>query len=130
MGVLRGSGVGRLFATAAAVALLISGLSTPSGAAVDKGVVSGALRIYGATFDAPRSGWPTAGRVVFKPKHGTARAIKVGKTGQFTVELKPGTYTVFGGPPAWDNDCVVNGGKPFKLGVGQRLKVVASCVEI
>ena len=80
--------------------------------------------------DAPRSGWPTVGRVEFKPKYGTARAIKVGKTGQFTVELKPGIYIVYGGSPGWHNTSQVNFGKPFSLGAGQKRKVTVSCIAL
>lgn len=130
METVRYSGFGRFVATVVTVALLTFGLGAPSGAAGNKGVISGTLRIYGGTLNAPRSGSPTAGRVVFKPETGTARAIKVGKTGQFPVELRPGTYTVFGGPPTWHNECMVDGGKPFKLEANQDLKVIVSCVEI
>src|ERR1700690_4024601 len=100
MRVIRTTPVARWLATVGTIALLFTGMNSPSGAAVNKGTVTGSLRTFGGVAFAPRSGWPTAGRVVFKPEHGTARAIKVGKTGQFTVELKPGTYTVFGGPPS------------------------------
>jgi hypothetical protein len=112
------------------IALLFSGLSSASGAADNKGIVTGSLRTFGGVLDAPRTGYPTAGRVVFKPEHGTARAIKVGKTGRFTVELAPGTYTVFGGPPAWKDTCRVNFGKPFSLSAGEKVKVTVSCLAL
>jgi hypothetical protein len=54
----------------------------------------------------------------------------VGRTGQFTVELKPGIYTVFGGPAGWHNTCQVNFGKPFSLIAGQKLKVTVSCIAL
>jgi hypothetical protein len=127
MRVIRTSVVGRLLATVLTVALLFSGLSSAGGAADNTGIVTGSLRTFGGVAWVTPSGYPTAGRVVFKPEHGTARAIKVGKTGRFTVELKPGTYTVFGGPPSWKNACEVNFGKPFSLSAGQRINVTVSC---
>jgi hypothetical protein len=117
-------------ATAAITALLFASINAPSGATVNKGTVTGNLRTFGGVAFTPRSGWPTAGRVVFMPEHGTARAIKVGKIGKFSVELKPGTYTVFGGPPSWKNTCQANGGKPFSLAAGQRIDVTVSCLAL
>jgi hypothetical protein len=117
-------------ATAVAIAVMSSGLNSTCGAATNKGTLIGSLRIFGGVAFQPRDGWPTAGRVEFKPATGTARAIKVGRSGQFTVELKPGTYTVFGGPPAWRNTCQGNNGKPFNLSAGQTVHVTVSCVAI
>jgi hypothetical protein len=130
MRVIGTSLVRRLLVIACTVALLFSAFSSPSAAADSKGIVTGSLRTFGGVVEATRAGYPTAGRVVFKPEHGTARAIKVGKTGRFTVELKPGTYTVFGGPPAWNNTCQVNFGKPFSLSAGEKVKVTVSCLAL
>src|ERR1035438_7276727 len=130
MGIFQVSRVKRLLATVVTLAVLFTGISSTIGASGNRGTISGSLRIFGGPSSAPRSGSPTAGRVEFKPEHGTARAIKVGNTGQFSVELKPGIYTVFGGPPGWRNTCKVNFGKPFSLGAGQRLKVTVSCIAL
>src|SRR5665213_2613998 len=130
MRTIRISHVGRLSAAVVTTAVLCAGLSSASGATASTGTITGSLRTFGGVATTTRSGLPTAGRVEFKPKHGTARAIKVRKTGQFTVELKPGIYTVFGGPPAWHNTCNVDFGKPFRLGAGQRLTVTVSCNAI
>ena len=130
MRIIRISHLGRLLAAVVSTAALCSGLSSASEATGNTGTLTGSLRIFGGVATTSRSGLPTSGRVEFQPKLGTARAIKVGKTGQFTVELKPGIYTVFGGPPAWHNTCQVNFGKAFRLGGGQRLKVTVSCIAI
>ncbi len=68
--------------------------------------------------------------MVFKPERGTARVLKVGKSGQFKIALGEGAYTSFGGPPARRNACLVNGGKPFKIVGGQSLKVVVAYVAL
>jgi hypothetical protein len=120
--------ISRLLATVITIAALSSVSS--SGATGNKGTVTGNLRTFGGVAFSPRSGWPTAGRVEFKPDQGTARAIKVGKTGRFTVELRPGSYTIFGGPPAWHNSCTVNSDRPIDVNAGQRLKVTVSCIAI
>jgi hypothetical protein len=86
--------------------------------------------MFGGTANAPRAGTPVAGRVVFKPAHGAARVLEVGKSGNFRISLEEGTYTSFGGPPAWGNECLANRGKPFKVEAGHSLKVVVACVAI
>jgi len=127
---LQVSRVKRLLATVVTIAVLFTGIGSTIGASGNTGTISGSLRIFGGVASTPRSGSPTAGRVEFKPEQGTPRAIKVGKTGQFAVELKPGIYTVFGGPPGWHNTCKVNFGKSFSLRAGQRLKVTVSCIAL
>jgi len=99
-----------------------------SGAANDKAVVTGSLRVFGGPITTSRSGTPVAGRVVFKPARGVAHAVKVGKSGEFRIALPGGTYKAYGGPPAWGNKCVVDEGKPFKLQAGHSLKVVVACM--
>jgi hypothetical protein len=101
-----------------------------SGAANDKAVVTGSLRIFGGVADTPLSGSPVAGRVVFKPTRGVAHALKVGRLGEFRITLPGGTYKAYGGPPAWGSKCLVDGGKPFKLEAGHSLKVVVACMAL
>ena len=101
-----------------------------SGTANDKAVVTGSLRIFGGVADTPPSGTPVAGRVVFRPTRGVARALKVGRSGEFTIALPVGTYKAYGGPSAWGNGCLVNNGKPFKIVAGHSLKVVVACVAL
>ena len=101
-----------------------------SSVANDKVVVTGSLRVFGGVADTPLSGSPVAGRVVFKPTQGVAHALKVGKSGKFRIALPAGTYKAYGGPPAWGNKCLVNGGKPFKLEAGHSLKVVVACMAL
>jgi len=100
------------------------------GTANDKAVVTGSLRIFGGVADTPPSGTPVAGRVVFKPTRGVAHALEVGRSGEFKIALPGGTYKAYGGPASWGNDCLVNGGKPFKIVAGHSLKVVVACVAL
>lgn len=109
------------------VGLLIGGLAT-SGEAASKGVlVAGSMRLYGGNSDAPRSGYPTSGRVVFKREHGNVTTIGVGKSGTFSLKLEPGTYTAFGGPPGWYPRCLANYGKPFTISANHPLTVAVAC---
>jgi hypothetical protein len=121
---------GQGVASIALTGLLSAGFVCPGGAATSSGIVTGSLRIFGGTAFAPRSGVPVAGRVVFKPSRGATHVLEVGKTGQFKINLEEGTYTSFGGAPAWGNECLVNGGKPFKIVAGHSLKVVVACVAL
>jgi hypothetical protein len=97
-------------------------------AANNKAIVTGSLRIFGGTNNASPSGTPVAGRVVFKPTRGVARALKVGRSGEFKIVLPGGTYKGYGGPPAWGNECLVNDGRPFKIVAGHSFKVVVACI--
>ena len=112
----------------ALTSLLLASFSGVSGAANSKAVVTGSLRMFGGTANSPLAGTPVAGRVVFKPTRGVARALKIGKSGEFTISLAAGTYKAFGGPPAWGNECLANGGKPFKVDAGHKLHVVVACI--
>jgi hypothetical protein len=119
-----------LFLSAAASATSTTSTTSASGGRNDKAVITGSLRIFGGTAKAPRSGTPVAGRVVFKPTRGAEHALKVGESGEFKIALDGGSYKVFGGPPAWGNECLVNGGKPFEVKAGQSLKVVVACTAL
>jgi hypothetical protein len=117
-------------ALVALAGLLMTEPSIPSEAAAGKTLVTGSLRIFGGTAFTPRSGEPVAGRVVFKPAQGAARVLRVGKSGHFKIALEPGTYTSFGGPQAWRNECLVDGGRPFKVEAHRRIRVVVACVAL
>jgi hypothetical protein len=121
---------GAFFLSNAASATSTTSTTSVSAARNHKAVITGSLRIFGGTADAPASGTPVAGRVVFKPTRGEAHALKVGKSGEFRITMDGGTYKAFGGPPAWGNECLVNGGKPFEVKAGQSLKVVVACIAL
>ena len=114
-------------ASVAVVVLLSVGVGDSVGASTRIGQVTGSIRIYGGTSNAPPAGRPSSGRVVFKPAHGTSRAIKVGASGHFTLKLPSGTYSAFGGPPSWRDTCRAKGGLPFKVVAGQTVKVIVEC---
>jgi hypothetical protein len=114
-------------ASLAVVVALVSGTSETGGAATKGGVVTGSLRVFGGVSSAPKFGSPVSGDVVFKPSHGKETKIMVGMTGRFDIRLAAGTYTAFGGPLGWHNDCLGNHGKPFKVAVGERSKVIIAC---
>jgi hypothetical protein len=120
----------RIVVSSALALLLLCGLTTTSGAATGVGHVTGSIRYFGGVAGTPRTGTPTSGRVVFKPAHGTSRAIKVEKSGAFDVRLRAGTYIAFGGPPGWHDECRVNNGSTFKVARGKVINVIVACDAI
>jgi len=102
-------------------------------AAQRDGYVLGSLRLSpgtAVTVAVAKAGLPMSGRVVFKPATGRETVVGVGKSGRFNVNLRPGTYTAFGGDRGWFPDCRHNDGKPFTIAIGQTVKVAVWCVAI
>jgi hypothetical protein len=71
-----------------------------------------------------------SGRVVFKSATGREIVVGVGKSGEFSVNLRPGTYTAFGGGRGWFPNCQFDHGKPFTIAAGHTAKVAVWCVAI
>lgn len=71
-----------------------------------------------------------SGRVVFKSAAGRETIVGVGKSGEFNVNLRPGTYTAFGGGPGWFPNCRGNDGKAFKIVAGRSFKVTIWCIAL
>jgi hypothetical protein len=117
----------RCIASLAIVGLLVAGVTLPVRAVTTDGHVNGSLRLSPGTavsVAVAKAGLPISGRVVFKPEHGREMVIGVGKSGQFKVNLRAGTFTAFGGPPGWFSRCRANSSKPFKIVAGQTSKVL------
>jgi hypothetical protein len=71
-----------------------------------------------------------SGRVVFKPASGREVVVGVGRSGEFSVNLRPGTYTAFGGGPGWFPNCHGNDGEAFKVVAGHSFKVNVWCIAL
>jgi hypothetical protein len=114
------------------IGVLVTGSITIVGAASKDGVVRGSIRIEGGVeIDSPAGpGSPSSGRVVFTENRHRALTIGVGKTGTFSVKLKPGTYRAWGGPPGWYPSCRGNNNNPFKVVSGQTVTIVVACVAL
>ena len=116
----------QVIALLALTGVLVSGSSALSGAASAYGVVTGSIRVTGGVEFNPPPGSVTSGRVVFKEEHGRALTIGVGQSGTFSVKLKPGIYTAFGGPPGWFPNCHGNNDKPFRISTGHTKKILVA----
>jgi hypothetical protein len=126
-------GARRWIASFAIAGLLVAGLALPAGAAKGHGHVIGSLRLSpgtAVTAAVAKAGLPISGRVVFKPEHGREIVVGVGKSGKFTLNLRAGTYTAFGGPPGWFPNCPGNAGKPFTIVAGRTIDVAVWCEAI
>jgi hypothetical protein len=109
---------------------LVAGSSAVSGASPRYGVVTGSMGITGGVAMNPPGGTATSGRVVFKNQHGRELTIGVGKSGHFSVKLKPGVYTAFGGPPGWFPTCHGNNDRPFRVSADHTIRIDVACVAL
>jgi hypothetical protein len=115
----------------AIVGLLLAGAAVPAGATQRDGRIVGSLRespgtlVTGAVASA---GPPMSGRVVFKSESGREIVVGVGKSGQFSVDVRAGTYTAFGGGRGWYPNCRGNAGKPFTVAIGRTINVAVWCI--
>jgi hypothetical protein len=126
-------GTKSLIASLAIVGLLLAGIAAPAGAVSGHGRINGSLRLSpgtAVTAAVAKAGLPMSGRVVFKPEHGREIVVGVSKSGTFTLNLRAGTYTAFGGGRGWFPQCQGNGGKPFTVVAGHTYKVAVWCVAM
>ena len=123
----------RLIASLAIVGILVTGFGVPVGAVSKNGHLTGSLKLSPGTevsVAVAKAGLPIAGRVVLRSWEGRATVIGVGKSGRFSLNLRPGTYTAFGGPPGWFPECRANDGTAFKVTVGHTLRIEVWCVAM
>lgn len=115
------------------VGLLVTGVPVSAGASPGDGHVRGSLRLSPATavtVAVAKAGLPMSGRVVFRSATGREIVVGVGRSGRFSVNLRPGTYTAFGGDRGWFPNCHYDSGKPFTITAGHTVKVAVWCVAI
>jgi hypothetical protein len=120
------------FASFAIVGLLVAAVALPAGAQTD-GHVTGSLRLSpgtSVTATVAKAGLPVSGRVVFKPATGREIVVGVGKSGEFNLNLRPGTYTAFGGGREWFPNCHGDQGKAFKIMAGRSFNVTVWCIAL
>jgi hypothetical protein len=123
----------RWIATFAIVGLVAVGVTSPVAAASRDAHVIGSLRLSPGTLvtvAVAKAGLSMSGRVVFRSATGKEINVDVGKSGRFSVNLRPGTYTAFGGGRGWFPNCHYKFGRPFTITGGHTSNVVVWCLAI
>jgi hypothetical protein len=123
--------------TVSALALGALGGET-SGAAAPTGWVTGSFSLTGGVATQPGHTPPLSGTIVFTKRltseRRTTLGVEVGMTGEFSVRLVPGTWTVVGTTTELKNarggpeSCPAS--KPIVVTAGSRTYVSVTCVDL